>query len=297
MTILRARNVLLLALAITIGLTVLALHQVGILASTERFLIQFLAPIQTGMSRIGQAASAVRLGLADSQRLRTENESLRTEVERLRSLVISLQEAENENRVLREQLGFAQASPTYDLLPARVIGRDPNNFIQTLIIDKGTRDGVREGKVVVAAGRVRLPVEQGDQQRQEDLLVVQGVVGTVIQAGPNYAKILLITDSSSAVNVMIQGSRSDGLLVGQGRGGLTLKYIRQGEGVLPGAVVLTSGLGGAFPRSLAVGVISNVQSKDQSPFQTASVVPVVDLARLDIVFVIRNFDPIRVGTQ
>jgi rod shape-determining protein MreC len=277
-------------------LSLIALHKLGYSLPAERFVVQFIAPLQAGASRIAQGLRNIPQGLGDAQRLRRENEQLRAEVERLRSLVIGLKEAEYENRSLREQLGFSQANPAYDLLPAEVIGRDPESFVQTIMIGKGTRDGVRAGKVVVAAGLTGLTVDQGGEKRSDESMVVQGLVGQVIEAGPNYSRVLLISDLSSAVNVVAQGTQAEGLLVGQGRSSMTLKYVRQGEPLAAGAVLMTSGLGGAFPRSLAVGVVISVQTKDQATFQTATVAPLVDLARLNVVFIIRSFDPIKVGS-
>jgi|GEM_PF-1576555 len=295
MTIVRTRPLLALLCLMMVCLGSIVLHELGYLAATERFVVQFIAPLQQGVSSVVRAAQSLHLGLADMQRLRRENEELRAEVERLRSLAIGLKEAQDENRLLRDELGFSQMNPAYDLLPAQVIGRDTDNYIQTISIDKGTRDGVREGKVVVAAGRVSLPVGQAGQQQSQDLMVVQGLVGRVIEAGPNYARVLLITDASSATNVFVQGTQAEGLIEGLGRGKMELRYVRQGEQIMPGEVALTSGLGGMFPRGLAVGILTSVETKDQATFQTASTVPIVDFSRLNIVFVIRSFDPIWVG--
>jgi rod shape-determining protein MreC len=296
MTIARTRPLFVLFLLVAVCLGLMVLHQLGFLASTERFLVQFVAPLQVGVSRIAKGAANLHIGLGNDERLRQQNEQLQTEVERLRSLVIGLKEAENENRVLREQLGFSQANPAYDLLPAQVIGRDPDGFVQTITIDKGTQDGVREGKVVVAAGTISMPTDLNTTAVPEDRMVVQGLVGRVIEAGPNYARVLLISDVSGAVNVMVQGSQADGLLVGQGSGRAQLTYVPQGEELAPGDILLTSGLGGQYPRSLAVGLVTDVQTKDQATFQTAGVAPLVDLRHLDVVFVIRSFDPIKIGS-
>jgi rod shape-determining protein MreC len=295
MAIVRARPFAVLILLLMLSMGLIVVHQMGYLAPTERFVVQFLTPLQQGVSRVVHGVGSLRLGLADMQRLRRENEQLKTENESLRSLVMGLSEAADENRILRDQLGFSQSSPGFDLLPAQVIGRDPDNFAQTVTIDKGTRDGVREGKVIVAAGKVSLPAAAGATQPDQEQLVIQGLVGKVVEAGPNYARVLLITDLSSGANVVVQGTQAEGLLEGQGHSNLVLKYVRQGESLQPGQVLLTSGLGGAYPRSLAVGIVSSVQTKDQAPFQTATVAPLVDMSKLGYVFVIRSFDPIKVG--
>jgi rod shape-determining protein MreC len=294
MTIVGRRLLLVLIILMLVSVGLITAHQIGYLGSAERFVVQFIAPLQVGASRVVSGMVNLRLGLAEMGRLRRENEALQVEVDRLRSLVVGLKETQDENRTLRDQLGFSQANPAYDLLPAQVIGRDPDNFVQTIVIDKGTRDGIREGKVVVAAGAVQLPAGQNSSVSGTQT-VIQGLVGRVIEAGPNYARVLLISDPSSAVNVYAQGTKAEGLLAGQGRGNMVLQYVRQGEQLLSGAVLLSSGLGGLYPRGLSVGVISEVQTKDQATFQTATVVPLVDLATLSIVFVIRSFDPIVIG--
>ena len=295
MTTERSLPLLALIVLLILCLGLIVTHQLGFLAPAERFVIQLITPLQQAASRLATRLGGLRIDVADTQRLRQQNTSLTREVESLRSLVISLRAAESENRLLRDQLGFSQANPAMDLLPAQVIGRDPNNFVQTLVIDRGTRDGVREGKVVVAAAQVSLPAGQGSQQNAEKITTVQGLVGRVIEAGPNYARVLLITDGSSGVNVLLQGRQAEGLLVGQGPAPMALKFVRQGEQLLAGDLLLTSGLGATFPRNLPAGMVVEVQTQDQATFQSATVAPLIDLARLSVVFVIRSFDPIRIG--
>lgn len=295
MTNVRARPLVILLLLLLLGIGLVPLHNLGYLRPLEQFVVQFLAPLQEGASRIAVGVRSIPVGFANAERLRQENEKLRADVQLLRSLVITLHETEDENRSLREQLGFSEQNRAYDLLPANVIGRDPDSFVQMLVINRGTRDGVREGKVVVAAGRITTTIGSSAQAAAYELTVVQGLVGRVTEAGPNYARVLLITDLSSSVNVYTQGANTEGLLVGQGYGNLLLKYVRQGEPLAVNDIVLTSGLGGGFPRALAVGIVTRVETKDQAAFQTASVAPLVDLARLDVVYVIRSFDPIKVG--
>ena len=294
MTIVRTRPLIVLIVLLIACAGLVALHQSGTLLPAERFAGQFIAPLQQGASRVVRAARAVRLGLADMQQLRENNERLQGQVTLLRSLVAELAETQNENRVLRDQLGFSQSNPAQDLLPAQIIGRDPDHYVQTITIDKGTRDGVRDGKVVVAAGRIALSTPETISQTVEST-VVQGLVGRVIAAGPNFSRVLLITDPSSAVNVLAQGTRAEGLLEGRGRNSLLLQYVRQGEQLDPGAMLITSGLGGAFPRGLVTALVTSVQTNDQATFQTANAVPLVDISQLSVVFVMRSFDPIRVN--
>lgn len=293
---LRARPLIIALFVLLLSAGLILLDNQGLLLPLERFAVQFIAPLQEGASRVVRGVRSIPVGFASAQRLRQENQELRAEVDILRSLVITLHETEDENRSLREQLGFSQENRSYDLLPAQVIGRDPDSFVQTIVINRGTRDGVREGKVVVAAGHITSTVVNPAQTPAYERMVVQGLVGRVTEAGPNYARILLISDLSSSINVYTQGAHTEGMLEGQGRGGMMLTYVRQGEQLAANDVLLTSGLGGGFPRSLAVGVVTKVETRDQATFQTATVAPLVDLARVDVVYVIRSFDPITVGS-
>jgi rod shape-determining protein MreC len=160
--------------------------------------------------------------------------------------------------------------PAYDLLPVEVVGRDPSSYLQFLIVDKGTADGIRVGAVVV---------------------VPQGLLGRVVSAGSNSSRILLVTDASSSVNALLQTSRATGVASGQSGGTLLMKYIPQGEVVRLGDMVLTSGLGGNFPKGLIVGRVSQVRQKDIELFQEAVVESLIDFPRLEVVYVIRNFVP------
>lgn len=295
MTNLRARPLVVALVLLLASISLIVLDKQGKLQPLERFVVQFVAPLQEGVSRVVRGVRSIPVGVSSAQQLREENERLRSEVALLRSLVVTLHETEDENRSLREQLGFSQENRSYDLLPAQVIGRDPDSFVQTIVINRGTRDGVRQGKVVIAAGHITSTVASAGQTPAY-LTVVQGLVGRVTEAGPNYARVLLISDLSSSVNVYTQGNSTEGLLEGLGHGSMTLKYVRQGEPLAGNDVLLTSGLGGGFPRSLPVGIVTKVETKDQATFQTASVAALVDLARLDVVYVIRSFDPIKVGS-
>lgn len=263
---------LLAALLAILSLLSIILHRVGLLIPAENVVLQAMVPVQRVISGTAGAVLDALSILPEATTLREENRRLRQEVEELRARVVSLQEAERENRNLREQLGFKQAYPAYDLLPAEVVGRDPSNYLRFLVIDKGSDDGVRLGAVVV---------------------VPQGLVGRVVALGSNFSKVMLITDPSSSVNVLLQSSRATGVAAGQMDGSLLIKYIPQGEILHLGDMVLTSGLGGNFPKGLIVGQVTQVKRKDIELFQEAQAESLIDFRHLEVVYVIRNFVPQR----
>ncbi|MDO9065592.1 MAG: rod shape-determining protein MreC [Chloroflexota bacterium] len=272
MKALRGKAVLLAIVFAVVSLLSLVLDRAEALTPLRNLVLQATTPVQWAVSGVVTGIGDAVGGIQDLGRFREENRRLSLEVDDLRARVVRLQEAEIENRSLREELGFKQAYPAYDLLPAEVVGRDPSNYLQYLQVDKGTADGVRVGAVAVAP---------------------QGLLGRVVAAGNNFCRILLVNDSSSSVNVLLQSSRASGVASGQFGGTLLMKYIPQGEVVRLGDMVLTSGLGGNFPKGLVVGQVSQVRQKDIELFQEAVVESLIDFRRLEVVYLIRNFTPQR----
>lgn len=208
---------------------------------------------------------------ADVTSLRTENERLQNENSLLRSQVIQLQEQMKDNDVLYSLLKVARTRPDSSYVAAMVIGRDTNPFMRYILIDQGSDSGLRHGMPVVTA---------------------QGLVGRIDAVTANAARVQLITDPSSAVNVRLPDSQADGMLVGSVTGDLGLEMISQEATLQAGEIILTSGLGGSYPSNLLVGQVASVRKQATALFQTASVQPVVDFASLRAVLVVTNFKPV-----
>ena len=120
----------------------------------------------------------------------------------------------------------------------------------------------------------------------------QGLVGRISAVLPNAARVQLITDTGSSLNVTIEPSRAPGVLQGQITGNLGVDLIPKTEIVNPGDLVLTSGLGGNYPPDLIIGQVTTVRSRENDLFQRATVQSAVDFENLDIVLIITNFRPI-----
>ena len=114
----------------------------------------------------------------------------------------------------------------------------------------------------------------------------EGVVGRVIEVSRNTAKVLLITDANSAVDVIVQRSRAQGILEGKIEETCILKYVQKSEEVQVGDRVITSGLGGIFPKGLVVGTVTKVDRKRPGIFQYIEVTPAVDLSKLEEVLIL-----------
>jgi rod shape-determining protein MreC len=118
------------------------------------------------------------------------------------------------------------------------------------------------------------------------VISTEGVVGQILKVSPHYATVLLITDYNSAIDSIVQKTRARAIVEGKGENRCQLKYLLRTDEVNVGDVIVTSGLGGNFPKGLLIGEIRQVEKRGRSIFQDAELAPAVDLTKLEEVLVI-----------
>jgi rod shape-determining protein MreC len=207
----------------------------------------------------------------DVNTLRQQNAALQNEVAQLESQVLELQQQLSETDILYALLDFARTEPENKYVAAAVIGRDPSPFLRYIIIDHGSDDGIRYGMPVVTQ---------------------QGLVGKVDAVTATAARVQLITDSGSVVNITLKNAKVTGQVAGSVTGDLSLAMVSTTTTISEGDLALTSGLGGSFPANIVVGQILAPSKGENDLFQSASVQPVVDFTNLQAVLVITNFKPV-----
>jgi rod shape-determining protein MreC len=254
---------------VSIGLITLALG--GYFSSATDWFSRLVVNLQTGLSARYMALADFLTVPRDVASLRQQNSELQAEVARLQTQVIDLQQRVTETNILSALVNFARANPAYTYKAAAVIGRDPSPFLRYVIINSGSNDGIRSGMPVVTD---------------------QGLAGRVDAVLAEAARVQLITDPASVVNVRLQASNTDAQLDGSVTGDLSLDMISQDATVQIGDVVLTSGLGGGYPPNLLVGQVVSVRKLPTELFQQAALQPNVDFKRLQFVLVITNFNPV-----
>lgn len=229
----------------------------------ESVVLRLTGPVQAGLDQmIGGVADAWGryLYLVDTAE---DNRQLIEENRTLRAVLTQSDEVRLENKRLRLLLDFKEAQEI-DTLPARVIAEDASSWFRTVMIDKGSEQGVTEGMPVVVA---------------------EGVVGRVVRSSPRFARVLLITDASSAIASLLQDNRARGVCRGQGDL-LVFDFVLRQEDVSVGDRVVTSGMGGVFPKGLVVGRVKSVDRQEFGLFQTIAVTPSVDFSHLEEVLVL-----------
>lgn len=207
----------------------------------------------------------------DVASLTQRNALLENEVSELQSQIIQLKQQLGETEILYSLLDFARERPENKYVACSVIGRDPSPFLHYIIIDHGSDDGILYGMPVVTQ---------------------QGLVGRVAAVTASAARVQLITDPGSVVNIRLESAKVDGQVAGSVTGDLSLEMISKATEIAAGDLVLTSGLGGDYPSDLVVGQLLSPSSDENSLFQSAAVQPVVDFTQLRAVLVITNFTPV-----
>ncbi|MDT7883450.1 MAG: rod shape-determining protein MreC [Thermoflexus sp.] len=257
-------------LAIGLSLALLFLHGLGWLQPVEEIVMIPLTPLQQLLSGIGRGAVEAFAFLREIRDLRQEAQRLRDQVEELRTENLRLQELAAENAELRALLGIVRENPQTTFVAATVIGYETDPYLRYLILDVGTRQGVREGMPVITRG--------------------SALIGRIADAGLNRSRVRLLTDAGSQVGALLQTSRATGIVIGQPDGSLLLDFVNPDEEIPPGDTVLTSGIGGQIPRALVIGqVTERLSAGGGEPFQRARVRPAVDPRRITYVLVITSF--------
>ncbi len=270
MKFLNSRNIQTIIIILVVsGLLFLALS--GYLTPVFNLTLNPLISLQSWLSVRYLSARDFLTTPRDVTLLREQNAILESQVTQLQSQLIVLEERLGEAQVCFALLDFGRTNPQYDYIAATVIGREISPFLQYIIIDKGTEQGVRYGMPVVTQ---------------------QGLVGHVDAVIARAARIKLISDSTSVVNVRLQSAEIEAQLHGSLTGDVFLDMITLDAPVEPGDVILTSGLGGNFPPNIFVGQVLSTQLRENALFQTASVQPVVDFEGINAVLVIQNFEAV-----
>ena len=266
-------------------LAVVSVSLFSILLSENRTLdplqnlsLTIAAPMENGLRDVADPVSDFFRGIFNRGDLVRENERLREELERLQTETAATEDAQRRLQELEEALGVKENRPDDVFVVADVIAQDPSGFKRALAIDRGSKDGLDEGMVVLSKSG--------------------SLVGVVSLVYEEFAWLRLISDPNNAVNIAVltggeEGSEARGVAVGDLRSRLSLEMLPTEAQIQEGDLVITSGLGGNYPRTLLLGSVTSVEEKPQALAKRATMEPAADLSSLDTVLIITNFRPAR----
>ncbi len=244
-----------------------------LLQSIGQPLAQLLSLPLTVFASLDRGVQEAWNGYVALHQVSEENRQLRHELQVLRGRNNELRELGVAGQRLAAVLALKERLKA-KTVAAQIIGRDATNWYQSIVLDKGTRDGIN--------------VEMG-------VMAPDGAVGRVVKVTPFTSMVLLITDPNNAVTGLIQRTRDEGIVEGTADGRARMKYIPLLATLQSGDVVVTSGLTGGFPRGIPMGTITRIDKAEGELFQSAEIVPEVDLHKLEEVLVIT--DPLPVGDE
>ncbi len=230
----------------------------------ETTLMWLVSPVQNLITHSMDAIGNVVDNYVLVTEVSDENERLRKEIDKLIRQNNELTEQLRQKGRISDLMDY-QREHRLKAVVATVIGRDPTQWARVVFIDKGTQDGIRENLAVVTHA---------------------GVVGHVIQAGVNTSKVMLIADGRSAVDTLFGDDRIAGIVVGTGMEFCEMKYVPITADVNVGDQILSSGLGGIYPKGLVVGTVISITKATQGLFQEITIAPSADFGRLEEVLVL-----------
>lgn len=267
----RYRRAVILTTALVLSFLLMTLqvrHETAVVTLTRQALLFVVSPFIKVTAASIQGVTDIWRDYVDLRALREENKRLQLETTTLKRRLDQLQEQALETQRLERLLAMRQASQA-EFLTARVVGKDATNWFKTILLDRGSADGIR---------------------RNQPVLAPDGLVGRVVEVTPNSARVQLLTDPVSAVGGLIQRTRVTGIVSGNLGAGARVRYLPLMADVAVGDEVVTSGMGGVFPKGILIGRITSVERKSGALFQEATLQSAVDLSRLEEVLILTNLD-------
>ncbi|HEX5240703.1 MAG TPA: rod shape-determining protein MreC, partial [Candidatus Limnocylindrales bacterium] len=231
-------------------------------------------PFEVTIDNAASDVASIGSALTEIDQLRTDNEALRSENEQLRLDNRSAAELRRENDLLTALLQLRQGLD-FQTRTAQVIARETSEARRVIVVDRGTNDGVAVGQVVIAAG--------------------SALIGRVVDVGPDFADVLLISDSTSTVIGQLLSSGATGKVVGQPGGALVMQDVDStikvpiGEEVFTAGIELSGGIRSPYPKGLLIGQVVDVARDPNSVVQTVYLQPAAPLDSLEFVLVILDY--------
>lgn len=268
---------------VAISLLLIALSGSGALGDLRAGLGFALTPIQDALSGLTRGATGLVAAVGEIDQLRDDNRGLEAENRRLEAENRRLQGLLTTNANLSDLLGV-RANLDYRTVAAEVIGREISRAERVVTLSSGSDRGIGVGDVVLADGGA--------------------LVGRVIETGPNFSHVLLISDTRSTVIGLVEPSRATGNIQGQLGGAMlmtqipTTEEVKVDDEVVTAGIDLGDGIRSPYPKGLLVGRIVDVQRDAASVVQVALVDPAVALDKLEYVLVIVDYEGgIPIGPQ
>jgi rod shape-determining protein MreC len=262
---LKTRGFLLVVSTIVLCLLLLTVQTRSQSSAAADALAYLTTPFQAALARTGHFALGLWSAYREWKDVRAENIRLRDQIQSLRVSTLRLEETADENRRLRHLLALQQQLPVATMA-SEVIAREWGGWVRSLTINRGRQDGIDKLAAAITAA---------------------GLVGRVAEVRGGTSIVQVLIDPASTVGALVVRTRTQGIVEGESRGSMRFKFMaRDGAGLQPGDLVVTSGAGGLFPRGLPIGRVRAIDDRGSALFHYAVLTPVVDFSRVEEVLLV-----------
>ena len=229
----------------------------------HQIVTEVVSPVQEGLASSRKNLSSLWDNYLAIVNTSKENTILKKQISRLESDLTSMEEMRKENLRLKKLLSFSEEQ-SHQKIMAQVVGWDSANEFKVIRLNKGTRHGIKAMSPVVTD---------------------HGLVGYVYRATENYSDVLTILDQNNRVDIVVERTRTHGIVEGVFNFKCALKYIMRNEPVEVGDKLITAGVGGIYPKGIKVGMITDISKENFGMTLSIEVVPSVDFDKLEEVLV------------
>lgn len=242
-------------------------YRSGVSSFVESVIVDFMSPFEIAFEGGVRSAGRLWRGYIYLINVERENERLSARVKELQGELGRLREDELKLWRFQKLMGF-NLEKHVETVPVEVVGRESDNWSRMILLNRGRGDGIDKGMAVITS---------------------EGLVGRVVRATDNKAWALLLTDWRSSVDALVQRTRVRGVVVGQSSQVDELKYVPLDADVMVGDKVVSSGLGGIYPKGLMVGTVSSVVKERNWLFQKVTVIPTVNTDEVEEALVVTRY--------
>lgn len=225
---------------------------------------EVISPVQEGLASSKKNISSLWDNYLLIVNTSKENSILKKQISRLESDLTTMEEMRKENLRLKRLLNFSD-EVSHQRIMAQVVGWDSANEFKVIRLNKGTNHGI---------------------QTMAPVITDHGLVGYVYRATENYSDVLTILDQNNRVDVVVERTRTHGIVEGVFNFKCTLKYVMRNEPVEVGDKLITAGVGGIYPKGIKVGMVTDITRESFGMTLSIEVVPTVDFDKLEEVLVL-----------
>ncbi|MCC8097430.1 MAG: rod shape-determining protein MreC [Eubacterium sp.] len=229
-----------------------------------------LTPVQGAVYSVGNWFSSRFSAVTNTDDLIKENEEMKLEIEKLKLENSRIELLEKDNKKLSGLLELSEKYKAYGTTGARIIGKDPGNWYDVFIIDKGSSDGLAQNMVVIADG---------------------GLVGRIRECGFNYSQVVSIIDDTDSVSAVSPRTGDTGYVKGDlnSKGMCKMELIDITSKITEGDEIATSHYSSVYPEGISIGKVVSIENASDTSTKTAVIEPIVDFEHLDSVLVITTY--------